>query len=162
MNTTTNYTVTGLGTSPGPTVNNSTGALTLSAAGTANLPIGNISYTIQMSNSAGFSASVVCYVVVSPQRALGCGTYGTGIQTVDLVAQLSGNGTLPLTYSIVGPSTLPSGLSLNTTTGVISGTVGAGVTSQSTTFRLTDRFGGTTDRTCLFTASPAPSMSCNK
>lgn len=69
VNTTTTYIVTGLGGTPNPlTINVATRQISLTANGTNNLPLGNVSYTIQMLNTAGFNQTVTCFVFVSPAR----------------------------------------------------------------------------------------------
>ena len=162
---TTTYTIVGLGASPSPlsvSLVSPTATMTLTGAGTQALNLGNNSYTIRMTNTAGFDETVSCYLFVSPARSISCGNYSSGTQTVFLTALLNGSGTLPLTYAVTAGSgtSLPASLSLNPSSGFITGIVGTTVTSQSTSFSVTDRF-GTSTVVCSFTAGSAPSMSCN-
>jgi len=76
--------------------------------------------------------------VSSGSYSINPGTSGTiSLQATDLS---------PLTYSIIS-GTLPTGLSLNPSTGVISGTPTSVITSNSMVFRVTDSVGHFADQT---------------
>ncbi len=103
---------------PGLTLSTSTGAIT----GTPTAPG---SWSVQVTDSKGGVGSLTCPFVVTGNLTLTCaasGTFGTVGQVFSspaLTSALSG-GTPPYTFSIVG--TLPPGLTLNTSTGAITGT----------------------------------------
>jgi len=67
-------------------------------------------------------------------------------------------GTSPFTWSITS-GTLPAGLSLNASTGVISGTPTAVVASTNITFKVTDNAGGTASKILSIATIAGPSIS---
>jgi hypothetical protein len=66
-------------------------------------------------------------------------------------------GTGAITWSLAS-GTLPAGLSLNTSTGVISGSVNAGATTTTFTVAATDSKAGSGTKSLTITISPAPSV----
>ena len=69
----------------------------------------------------------------------------------------STGGTAPITWSITSGS-LPNGLTLDATTGVISGNVSATATSQTFTVRATDADGSAGTKSLTITVNPPPSV----
>jgi hypothetical protein len=132
--------------------------MSLTTTGVNNLPLGNTSYTIRMTDTAFFDRTVTCWLFVSSTVNLTCGTYSTGQQSVNLNAQLTGSGSPPLTYATT--SALPAGLSLNAATGQITGVVSSSG-STTTGFKVTDLLGLVATKSCTFSAVSAPTMSCN-
>jgi choice-of-anchor A domain-containing protein len=65
-------------------------------------------------------------------------------------------GTAPYTFSVVG--TLPAGLSLNASTGAVTGTPTA---AGSFSIKVTDKNGVGATSTCLITITAGPSLSCS-
>jgi hypothetical protein len=65
------------------------------------------------------------------------------------------NGTVPYSWAIA-TGTLPTGLNLNSTTGIIAGTIGSAATSQTFTVRITDADGVTATKSLSVVVSPAP------
>ena len=146
---------------PGLTLNASTGAITGTPTGS-----GSYSFTAQVVDSSGSAAGTTtsnCTINVAPPAlSLLCppstGTVGTAY-TGSLVAS---NGTAPYTYSITVGS-LPPGLTLNPTTGAITGTP---TTSGPFSFTAsvtdsTKNTAATTTSNCTITiAPPALSLLC--
>ncbi len=113
---------------------------------------------IPSSTNASGSGSQTIGVRTTSDKALATATYtlGLGVDTTSLPSAVSGEaysttlsatgGTAPYTWALVG-GTLPEGLSLNPTTGVISGTPAenAGGVYQNLVFRVTDATSKTSD-----------------
>jgi hypothetical protein len=130
---------------PGLSLNGATGAITgtPTAAGT-------YTFTAKVVDKNGNSDTDVCTIVVeAPPISLGCGSCGSGKaykgQGYSSTMQVSG-GTGPYTFSIISGS-LPNGLSLNSSSGTISGAP----TNQGTytfTSKVVDKNGSTDTTTC--------------
>ncbi len=138
---------------PGVTLNASTGALTgtPTATGTRNFTIratdGNGAF-----GSRAYTVIIAAAIVVNPATLAG-GTVGSAYSRT--VTSTGGTGTK--TFS-VSAGALPSGLSLNASTGVISGTpTGAG--SSAFTIRATDSIGAIGARAYSVTINPAITLS---
>lgn len=111
------FAITGGSLPPGLSLNTSTGVI----SGTPTT-VGIYPYTAQVTDNVAATASIGCSITISSTIALACpivnvGTVGTAF-SASLIAT---GGTTPYTFAIIAGS-LPTGLSLNTTTGVISGT----------------------------------------
>src|SRR5690606_24256845 len=84
---------------------------------------GDFSFTVQVrdaqgvSNSRDFSLAVASSLVITTPSALPSASVG-GQYTVTLAAS---GGNMPYTWRVANGSSLPSGLSLNPSTGVLSG-----------------------------------------
>lgn len=85
---------------------------------------GSFAYTAQVTDALGGKATAsgaACAITIAPALTLACGS-GTGTVGVAMTMPLlTTGGQAPFTYSITS-GTLPDGLSLNPTTGLISGT----------------------------------------
>src|SRR5262249_48625575 len=106
------------GTLPaGLSLNASTGAIT----GT---PTAAGAFTIQVKDTNGAVAATTCSVTINPPPTLACPTTGTsgtvGLPFSSPAPSVNG-GTSPFTFS-VATGTLPAGLSLNASTGAVTGT----------------------------------------
>jgi len=138
------YTFSIVGTLPaGLSLNTSNGAV----SGT---PTASGTFTVKVTDAKG-ATSTSCNITINPALSVTCGTNSVGMVGI---AFNSGpmtvtGGTAPYTFSIVG--TLPAGLSLNTTTGAVTGTPTA---SGTFTVKVTDAKGATST-TCTITISPA-------
>jgi hypothetical protein len=144
------YTYTVVGTLPmGLTLNPSNGAITgtPTAAGT---------FTVQVSDANGVLASTTCpFTIVSPPTVT-CSAVGTGEVGVPFnsPAMTVSGGASPYTFTVVG--TLPAGLTLNASTGAITGTPTAAGTFS---IQVRDANGVVAGGTCPFTILSAPSLS---
>ena len=128
-----------------------TGAIT----GTATLP-GSASFTVQATDSTGVTGQAALSITVNPSlgpvtittTSLPDATVGTAYsQTLG-----ASGGTPPYTWAVTG--TLPTGLTLNASTGVISGTPTA-VATSSFTVNVTDAASGTAKQALSITTAVA-------
>ena len=149
---TTPYTFSIIGTLPaGLTLNTATGAVT----GT---PTAVGSFSIQVTDAKGVTATTTCPYTINPGPQLTCLATGT---TGEVGAPFSSGaltvtgGTTPYTFSVVG--TLPAGLTLNTATGAVTGTPTA---AGSFSIQVTDALGVTATTTCPYTIIPPPQLTC--
>jgi hypothetical protein len=159
------YSITAGALPAGLTLNPATGVI--SGTPTA---YGTFSYTIQVKDSSGATASTgstSCTLVIPPPSAppitLNCGTCSAGRGTigVNYSARLSVTGGLgPFTFSLVTGSSLPPGLTLNATTGLITGTPTAGG-NYIFTVMVTDSTGQSDTVTCtVYIAVPPVNLDC--
>lgn len=122
------------GTVPGLSINSSTG--TVSGTPTS---VGSYSPTIRVTDARGSVANSVQALTIAAFPTLS-GTLAHGTQSVAYSSGLTGaNGHTPYVWDI-STGTLPAGLSINSSTGVISGTPTTPATSNFTV-RLTDDLG---------------------
>jgi hypothetical protein len=143
------YTYSIVGTLPaGLTLNSSTGAVTgtPTAAGT---------FSIKVTDANG-ATSTSCNITINPALSVTCAANLVGEVSVayNSGAMSVSGGTAPYTYSVVG--TLPAGLTLNTTTGAVSGTPTA---SGTFSIKVTDA-NGASSTSCSITINPALSVTC--
>ncbi|HVB85752.1 MAG TPA: putative Ig domain-containing protein [Candidatus Dormibacteraeota bacterium] len=127
------------GSLPPPLViNASTGAITGTPSPTDN---GNYSFTVQVVDSTlpspqtttqNLAINISALVISS--SSLSNGTIGTAYNNTPVTAS---GGTGPYTYAVASGS-LPSGLSLNTSNGAITGTPSASAIDQSFSIKVTD------------------------
>ncbi len=140
------------GTLPaGLTLNTSTGAIT----GT---PTASGTFTLQVTDANGFSAASRCPFTIAATPSLTCPAIsagGVGATFSSPAITVSG-GTSPYTFSVAS-GTLPAGLTLNASTGAITGTPTAiGVF----TIQMTDANGVVAVNGCPFTIAVAPVVTC--
>jgi hypothetical protein len=134
----------------GLTLNTSTGAIT----GT---PTTFGTFTLQLKDANGVSAVATCpftiggLVVTCP--AVSSGEVGVPLNSAAIAIV---GGTAPYTFS-VATGTLPAGLTLNTSTGAITGTPTA---SGNFTIQVKDVNGLVFPVTCPFTIAPPPALTC--
>ena len=146
---------------PGLTLNASTGAITGSPTA-----VGTYSFTAQVQDSSEGSADTVtstCTIIVTqpPPISLSC-PITTGQVNVPYSSALAATGGVPpYTYSIKS-GTLPNGLTLNPTTGAITGTP-----TQAGPFLFvaqvqdsTNTLAGTATSNCGITINSPPSATC--
>ena len=119
-------------------------------------PTATGSFTVKATDTNGATATSCTFTINGP-ISITCPTTTTGTQGVSFNtgALTVVGGTSPFTFSIVGGLTnLPAGLTLNTTTGAVTGTATAAGTF---TVKVTDA-NGATATSCLFTISPAAGL----
>lgn len=148
------YTFAATGLPPGVTMS---GNGTISGTPTAT---GTFNYTVTITDSAGNTGTVHCSVTVSPMTpplTLACGSATTGQVGVPYSSSLVATGGVPpYTFSIISGA-LPPGLTLNSSTGAITGTP---TTPGTFTFvtQVTDSTGATAttgEAGCTITITPA-------
>jgi len=108
-----------------------------------------------------------CQIVVTAAIELQCGSCGGGNATVgqaySSTLSVTG-GTGPYAFSIVSGSSLPPGLTLNSSTGVISGTPSSSITQTTTytfTSKVVDAKGNSDTQTCsIKVLVPAIDLDC--
>lgn len=126
----------------GLSLNSSTGII----SGIPTSPQSTTNYTIAASNSAGSTSTIISIAISnipSPSNLKYVGTpytFITGIQMPSIAPASSGGA---VTSYSVSPS-LPASISLNTSTGVLSGTPGATQASTTYTITATNSSGSTT------------------
>jgi choice-of-anchor A domain-containing protein len=146
------YTFSVVGTLPaGLTLNASTGAVTGTATAAG-------SFTIKVVDSKGVSATGTCLITIIVGPTLSCSSVTSGEVGVafNSGAMTVTGGTAPYTFSVVG--TLPAGLTLNASTGAVTGTATA---AGSFTIKVVDSKGVAATGTCLITIIAGPSLSCS-
>jgi hypothetical protein len=120
---------------------------------------GTFPYTVTITDSAGNTGTVNCSVTVAPPLMLTCAAVTSG----EVGAQFNSpgmtvtGGTAPYTFS-VATGTLPMGLTLNASTGAITGTPQSAGTF---TIQVKDANGVIAAGTCPFTIIPGPSVTCS-
>ncbi len=126
------------GTLPaGLSLNTSTGLI--SGTPTARVPASEVTFKVTDSGSPAQNATVTLALSIAPATL----TIGNAVLPVGRVGLaytailVAAGGTTPYGWSVVG-GTLPAGLSLNTSTGAISGTPTAPVTGDAVTFQVSD------------------------
>ncbi len=145
------YTFSVVGTLPGGlTLNTTTGAIT----GT---PTASGTFSIQVKDSNGVGATSTCPFTIAAVPTLTCPAVSSGEVGVALnsPAITVNGGTAPYTFSVTG--TLPAGLTLNTTTGAITGTPTA---SGTFTIQVKDANSVVAASPCPFTINGGPVLTC--
>lgn len=119
------------------------------------------SYVLYVINSDGGTAISIPGIQYSgvPAWSTSAGSLGSVGTSSSVSYTLAATGDAPITYSVFSGS-LPSGVSLNTTSGVISGTTPAlgSITTYNFTIRATDAQLQDTDRAFSLTVSPEPTI----
>ena len=167
-NTSSSITITGTGfvsiplveavnTTSGARITASSVAFTSATSLTATFTIsidGTYNIFIQNPDGEAISSGSVLTVSDGPAWSTGAGTLGTFTAAEAISSTDTATGDAPITYSKTS-GTFPGGLSLNTSTGVISGTEsGATATTQySFTIRASDAQSQTADRAFTMTIS---------
>jgi hypothetical protein len=123
----------------------SVAAATGVVSGTPTGPAGTSNFTIRVTDSTLATASVACSITVNGQLFLITGNAPDGYLNVAYShAWVPVGGLAPFTFQIQSGA-LPNGLSLNTSTGVISGIPLGPLGLYNFTIRVTDSLGTTAD-----------------
>ena len=118
-------------------------------------------FTISITDANGVAATQSLTITVSAAPSITTTTLPGATQTGAYSQTVAGTGgTNPYAWSVTS-GILPSGLTLNASTGVISGTVGASAVSETFTVTLTDANGVTATKSLTITVSAAPSITHN-
>ncbi len=140
---------------PGLTLNTSTGAIT----GTPTTA-GVYNFTPQVVDSQSNTVTTNCGIVVLPvPLTLSCPTATGQVGVLYSSALKAGGGVAPYTFSITGGS-LPPGLTLNTSTGAITGTPTTAATYNFTS-QVVDSQDNTATASCSITINAAQSCTNN-
>jgi hypothetical protein len=137
---------------PGLSLNTSTGAIT----GTPTAPG---SFSIQVTDANGLVGVLTCPFAITPDPVLTCPaatSTGEVLLPFNSPAIAVAGGTAPFTFS-VATGTLPTGLTLNTSTGAITGTP---TVAGSFTIQVKDANGVVGTPTCPFTITSGPVLTC--
>jgi hypothetical protein len=146
------YSITAGGLPSGLTLSSSTGAITGSPTAA-----GAFSDMSRVVDSAGASAASSCAITVATAPAplsLACSANSGQVGQPYVSSMVAAGGTSPYTYSISAGS-LPSGLTLNSSTGAITGTPTAAGTFSETS-RVLDSTGASVTSSCGITVVTAP------
>jgi len=137
----------------GLSLNSSSGVI----SGTPISP-GTWNFTVQVTDSAGGSTTQVLSITINPAPAISTASLPDGEVGVAYSQTLAATGgTTPYTWSITS-GTLPDGLSLNSSSGVISGTPTTDGT-YTFTVQVTDSAGDTATADLSITINTAPTIS---
>ena len=115
-------------------------------------------FTVQVTDANGVVATGTCPFTIVPAPTVTCSTTNSGEVGVafNSPAMTVTGGVAPYTFSIA-TGTLPGGLTLNASTGAITGTPTAAGTF---TIKVTDANGAVATGTCPFTIVPPPTVTC--
>ncbi len=147
------FSITGGSLPPGLTLNTSTGAITGSPT-----TGGDYDYTAQVVDSTSAKATASCSIDVTSATplTLGCASSTAVVGAPYSSSLVAGGGTPSYTFSI-SIGSLPPGLTLNTSTGAITGTPTTGGTYDYTA-KVVDSASGSTTANCSIT--PVVQGSC--
>jgi hypothetical protein len=139
----------------GLTLNSSTGVI----SGTVPSGGASSSFTVKMVDAQGVSDTQPLTITVNAVPTITAATLATATDTQSAYSQTlaTTGGTTPFTWT-VSSGALPSGLSINATTGVISGAVGASATTQAFGVTLTDANGVTATQSFTINVNAAPNI----
>ena len=144
------YTFSVIGTLPAGLTLNSDGSIsgTPTASGTFSVQALDVNHT---------QVYLSCPITIVPPPVLACASSNTGELGVAFDSGLPNvsGGASPYTFAIIG--TLPTGLTLDSTTGEITGTP---TTTGSFSLQVSDSAGGTAATTCPITIVSGPALSC--
>ncbi|HEY5266828.1 MAG TPA: putative Ig domain-containing protein, partial [Acidimicrobiales bacterium] len=137
------------------TLNTSTGVIsgTVGATATSQTFTIHITDANAVTASQSYTLTVNTAPSITPPSLPGATETGNYSQTL-----ATSGGTTPFGLWSLSTGSLPTGLTLNTSTGVISGTVGATATSTTFTIHITDNNGVVASQTYTLTVNTAPSV----
>jgi len=150
------FAITGGSLPPGLTLNTTTGAIT----GTPTTA-GTYTFTVKVTDSIGQTGSTSCTITIPTGVSPSCTSLpGSGTVGTPYTGTLTASGGVPpYTFAITSGS-LPPGLTLNTTTGAVTGTP---TVSGAYTFtvKVTDSIGQTGSSNCTISIGAPPTGTCN-
>lgn len=134
---------------PGLSINSSTGAITGIPTGA-----GSYSFTVQVADATGQTTAKQMSIAINPAPAILNTTFPTGSIGANYTQTISRNGgTAPLAWAVQSGS-LPPGMQLDTTTGVVSGVPSSSGTS-SFVIQVTDSTGKSVTQNLAITINSA-------
>ena len=139
----------------GLTLNGTTGVI----SGTVNTAAVSETFTVKITDANNVSATKSLTITVNAAPSVTTASLATATDTQTTYSQTlaATGGTTPYAWTVTTGS-LPSGLVLNASTGVINGTVGASATTQTFTVTVTDADGVTATKSLTITVNAAPSV----
>ena len=133
----------------------STGVISGNVAGNATTQ----TFTVKLTDADGVTATKSLTLTVNVAPTIGPSTLPSATQTGTYSQTLTASGgTAPFGAWNVASGTLPSGLSLNTSSGVISGTVAANAATETFSVQITDANNVTASKAYTLTVTAAPSV----
>jgi hypothetical protein len=139
------WTYSAAGLPSGLSINTSTGAITGKVSGTAT----SYSATVTAGDGKGASVSQTFTWNISVLALTNPGTQSAAVGA-SVSLQMNATGVPPGETSTYTASGLPTGLSINAGTGLISGTISGASKKYSVTVKITDKDGATTSQTFAF------------
>jgi len=137
----------------GLTLDTSAGSIT----GTVDLAATTQTFTVQATDAFGATATATLTITVAAAPSITTSSLANATQTESAYSQTlaASGGSGSLTWSI-STGSLPSGLSLASATGIISGAVGSSATSTTVTVAVSDGNGATATRSFSLTVVTLP------
>ncbi len=119
--------------------------------------VGVYNAQFQVTDGTGVASNTItCPITISAPPTAGCSNINGLVGVASSTTLTASGGTAPLALAVTG---LPTGLSFNSTTKVVSGTVNS-VVSGSYTLTATDAAGSVATATCTYSIAPTPLLAC--
>jgi fibronectin-binding autotransporter adhesin len=150
----------------GLSLNSSTGVISGTLSTTATQGLNSIELTA--SGTGGPATATLALTITAPPEVAPTITnlatasgFLTKAFTYQITTSTTSPSSTPTSYSITGAVPLPSGLTLNPTTGAITGTPNGSVGDTVVTYTATNPFGTSAEQTLTITIDPAPVFTWN-
>jgi hypothetical protein len=148
------YSISGTSLPSGLSIHSSTGTI----SGTPASISSRTQYTVSITDDAGYTFTHTFYLTINQQlsttQAISSITLDAGVAATSFTPVTASGGIAPYTYSISGTS-LPSGLSIDSSTGAISGTPDSNSSAATYTVLVTDGINNTSSKTFSLTVNSA-------